>query len=123
MWHHSNCEEYLNNELSHLGQNLWETKVFPQLKTGAYSSILSVADQLQHRDRSHAILGFDFMLDQDLNVWLIEVNSSPAMDYSTKVTTELCPCVLKDTLKIILDCDNGRDAGSGHVGDWELIKL
>jgi len=89
-----------------------------------YSSILSVADQLQHRDRSHTILGYDFMVDQDLNVWLIEVNSSPCMDYSTHVTTELCPKVLKDTLRCILDGDHGRVGldGEGQVGDWELIN-
>ena len=29
------------------------------------------------------MFGYDFMIDERLNVWLIEVNSSPAMDYST----------------------------------------
>jgi len=43
------------------------------------------------------------MVDQNFNIWLIEVNSSPAMDYSTKVTTRLVKMVLKDTLKVVLD--------------------
>ena len=46
-------------------------------------------DQLVHRDRSHTLLGYDFMVDEDLNVWLIEINSSPSMDYSTHVTEKL----------------------------------
>ena len=29
------------------------------------------------------MFGYDFMIDDDYTVWLIEVNSSPAMDYST----------------------------------------
>ena len=29
------------------------------------------------------MFGYDFMIDEDYHVWLIEVNSSPAMDYST----------------------------------------
>ena len=29
------------------------------------------------------MFGYDFMIDDRLNVALIEVNSSPAMDYST----------------------------------------
>ena len=35
------------------------------------------------RKNAFEILGYDFMIDTNLNVWLIEVNSSPAMDYST----------------------------------------
>ncbi len=27
--------------------------------------------------------GYDFTIDEDYNVWLLEVNSSPSMDYST----------------------------------------
>lgn len=48
------------------------------------------------------------MVDEDLNVWLIEVNSSPCMDYSTHVTAKLCPMVLRDTLRIILDGEHGK---------------
>lgn len=29
------------------------------------------------------MFGYDFMIDDRLTAWLIEVNSSPAMDYST----------------------------------------
>ena len=29
------------------------------------------------------MFGYDFMVDDKNKVWLIEVNSSPAMDYST----------------------------------------
>jgi tubulin monoglycylase TTLL3/8 len=43
------------------------------------------------------------MMDDNFNSWLIEVNSSPAMDYSTKVTTRLVKQVLKDTAKVIVD--------------------
>ena len=86
--------------------------------------MLSVADQLEHRDRSHTMLGYDFMVDQDLNAWLIEVNSSPCMEYSTHVTTKLCPMVMKDTLRVILDGEHGKvglDA-ENVTGDWELIE-
>jgi D-alanine-D-alanine ligase-like ATP-grasp enzyme len=31
------------------------------------------------------MFGYDFMVDDKNGVWLIEVNSSPAMDYSTVI--------------------------------------
>ena len=43
------------------------------------------------------------MIDDDFNCWLIEVNSSPAMDYSTPVTERLVKMVLEDTIKVVVD--------------------
>jgi len=43
------------------------------------------------------------MCDDNYNSWLIEVNSSPAMDYSTKVTKRLVKMVMKDTAKVLID--------------------
>lgn len=43
------------------------------------------------------------MVDELLNPWLIEVNSSPSMDYSTPVTRRLVKMVLEDTVKVMVD--------------------
>ncbi len=42
------------------------------------------------------------MIDSNFKPWLIEINSSPAMDYSTKITEYLVPKVLEDILKVVL---------------------
>ena len=47
--------------------------------------------------------GYDIMVDEDLNCWLIEVNASPAMDYSTDVTERLVKMVAEDTMKVVVD--------------------
>ena len=39
------------------------------------------------------------MLTEDYHPWLIEINCSPAMSFSTKTTTKLCSNVMEDTLK------------------------
>jgi len=39
------------------------------------------------------------MLTEDLQPWLIEVNSSPSMARTTRVTADLVDCVLEDTVK------------------------
>lgn len=43
------------------------------------------------------------MVDDQYNVWLIEVNSSPAMDYSTDVTEKLVKDSLQDVAKVVVD--------------------
>jgi tubulin monoglycylase TTLL3/8 len=41
------------------------------------------------------------MVDEELKMWLIEVNSSPTMEYSTKVTTRLVQKGMTDLSKVI----------------------
>ena len=43
------------------------------------------------------------MVDDEFTTWLIEINSSPAMDYSTAVTERLVKGVLEDTIKVVVD--------------------
>ena len=92
----------------------WYETCVPQIKEAVIASVLSVQEWLEHRDNSHALLGYDFMLDESLNVWLIEVNSSPAMDFSTPITEKLVTQLQTEELpKIILDADNGRQCLDG----------
>ena len=52
------------------------------------------------------------MIDENLNPWLIEINMSPSMDYSTPVTKKLVKLVLADTAKVIASNKKGRDTGA-----------
>ena len=49
------------------------------------------------------IYGLDLMLDSNLKMWLIEVNKSPCMAYSTKVTEKLIPMFMEDFCKVLID--------------------
>jgi tubulin monoglycylase TTLL3/8 len=46
-------------------------------------SLECVQDMMENRKNSHELYGYDFMIDENYIPWLIEINSSPAMDYST----------------------------------------
>ena len=43
------------------------------------------------------------MIDVDLNVWLIEVNSNPCLDTSPVYLSKIIPELLDNTLRIALD--------------------
>ena len=40
------------------------------------------------------IFGLDFFLDEELNVWLIEVNTNPCIDESSPLLSKLIPRML-----------------------------
>lgn len=66
------------------------------MKKVVFESLESVQQNVQYRRNSFEVLGYDFMIDQDFRVWLIEVNSSPTMEYSTAVTTKLVKRAMHD---------------------------
>ena len=62
------------------------------------------------------------MVDKDFNMWLIEINSSPAMDYSTDITKRLVKTVLPDILKVVLDYNKAKESEQPNI-DTGLFKL
>ena len=65
------------------GYNVFEEKIRPAMKNAVIKSLLSVQDMIENRKNSFEIYGYDFMIDTNLDTWLIEINSSPSMEYST----------------------------------------
>jgi tubulin monoglycylase TTLL3/8 len=43
------------------------------MKKIVYYSLQSVQDDVLNRSKSFTLFGYDFMLDETLNVWLLEV--------------------------------------------------
>lgn len=54
---------------------------------------------LDQRRNSFELYGADFMLTEDFQPWLIEINSKPALGPTTPVTAKMCPKVLEDLVK------------------------
>jgi tubulin monoglycylase TTLL3/8 len=82
-------------------------------------------DTVEARKGTCELFGYDFMFSEDpakprnLRTWLIEVNSSPAMDYSTEVTLPLVKKVMEDVPKVLFDVpEKGPDA---DTGEWALM--
>ena len=66
------------------------------------------------------------MVDEGGKPWLIEINSSPACDYSTEVTERYVRGGLVDLLKVVLDWEEERARGRGgerrvDTGGWTRL--
>lgn len=83
MWH---SEEFQNWIINHYGRDLWP-EMHKKIKEIVEITICKVKSKIFKRRKCFELLGYDFMVDDDFNPWLIEVNSSPAMDYSTVIFT------------------------------------
>lgn len=49
------------------------------------------------------IYGYDFMIDEQLQPWLIEVNTNPDLEESSALLKQLMPRMLDDAFKLTLD--------------------
>ena len=69
--------------LDNYGSDLYNEQIKPRINEIVYLSLLSVAEQVSNRDKSFELFGYDFMIDSNFNPWLIEVNTSPSLNYET----------------------------------------
>lgn len=54
---------------------------------------------MDRRPNTYEIYGADFMLTEDFTPWLLEINCSPDLSFSTSVTSRLCPQCMEDIIK------------------------
>jgi len=74
-----NLSEFLGHLKSvHSIDLSWEKKLFPNLAEIVKQTVCAACYTIEHHPCSFELLGFDFVLDEELNPWLLEVNLSPA---------------------------------------------
>ena len=75
------------------------------MKDQAITAFQSVARKINpyRRKNCFELFGLDYMLDEDLNCWLIEVNTNPCLEESSKILEVLLPRMLDDMFKLTID--------------------
>ena len=101
MWTCQQFSEYLGSDKYN--------EIYEKIKNAIICSFFACHQEIKKRKNSHELFGYDFMIDEDYNVFLIEVNASPALDYSTKITENAVKTTVKDLIEIFIDKDTGRN--------------
>ncbi|VVC97291.1 unnamed protein product [Leptidea sinapis] len=110
MWDLEKYRKYL----SKIGkERVWDNIIYPGMKKSVISIMLSCQDSLSVCKNRFELYGCDFILDQEYKPWLIEINSSPDLHSTTQVTAKLCPAVVTDIIKVIIDHANDPNASTG----------
>lgn len=61
------------------------------------------AQQTYNNSMFFELFGYDFMVDEDFNVWLIECNTNPSLAESAKYLEALIPRMIEDMIKLTID--------------------
>ena len=62
----------------------------PGISKVVLSTVKMVSDKLDGaKSQAMELFGYDIMVDTEYQSWLLEVNSSPTMEYSTQITKDL----------------------------------
>ena len=120
MWSLDNFKEWLKK---FTGEDRWEASLRSEIQNIVIDSILCAQeDIITGSQHAFEIYGFDIMLDQKLHPWLIEINSSPACDYSTPATESFVKRALPDVLKVVIPKDFGPIIKhASDKGGWTQI--
>ncbi len=97
-------QQYLNVEHSSKGMSIYG-KLFDKMCDIIKITILAVKDKINIFNRQHSfeIFGYDFILDNDMNPYLLEVNTNPGLEESSALIKEIVPRMIDDALRLTID--------------------
>lgn len=120
---YSDFQDYLDSEFPEYKLNFLRD-IIPRIKDLMIDSYLS-AKKTMHRGKRNKVFelfGFDFLIDEDFRVWLIEVNTNPYLGIPNEYIEDLLPKMLDDLLAIVVDSHiPPKNPRNRTENDFELL--
>ena len=69
-----------------------------ELALNAVKSTYFLLDS-KRRENNFELLGMDFMIDQGLKPWLIEINTNPCLELSCPLLSKIIPSLIENVFK------------------------
>lgn len=98
MWLLKDFKNYLNT-LESPNSNIWHEKIYPAMKRNLLAIILASLEDTDLEFNTFELNGCDFLISEDFNPILLEINATPDLSFTTKTTRDICPRVMEDLLK------------------------
>lgn len=75
------------------------------MKDIAIDTIISVKSELNKKQRRfcYELLGYDYLIDEDFRLWLLEVNNNPFLGYQNDDQYKLLNHMLSNMFEIVMD--------------------
>ncbi|XP_078052231.1 tubulin glycylase 3A [Augochlora pura] len=109
------CEK-LNEYLKQIGLDgePYYDRIYPKMAEAIVLTMLASQEHMDRRRCSFELYGADFVVMEDLSVWLIEINTNPRMHPpSSRITKRLYSSVLHSLVKVIMDVPVNATADTG----------
>lgn len=119
----SEFQEYLNSKFPEYNLDFY-VHILPRIKDLIIDSYLS-AKKAMHKGKRNKVFeffGFDFLIDEDFRVWLIEVNTNPYLGVPNEYIKGLLPLMLDDLFSLVLDPHiPPKNPRTRQENDYELL--
>jgi len=109
-------QRYLDKYDNAAGAAVVREKIVPQMRSLMADAVRSVLPVLNPRQIDHCfeVFGFDFMVDANYRVWLIEVNTNPCLELCNTYLAYLIPKMLDEAMQLTVDRFFSDDSGQPH---------
>ena len=99
-------QQYIDEHYKHKNINFFEDCI-PKMKEMIKHSLLATRKKLNPNNYKMCfeLFGYDFIMDEDFNLWLIEVNTNPWLEESSNLLKFYLRRMIEDMIKIIIDPD------------------
>lgn len=94
--------------------------LFSDIQSVILKSLFSVENVMIQDKHCFELYGYDILIDDKLNPWLLEVNAMPSMVTSSESDKQMKNALIEDTLNII-DLENERSGDETQIGGYDLI--
>lgn len=106
-----------------------EKIIYPQMKKLATDTIKATYMQIDPKRNLHSfeLFGYDFMVDENLKVWLIEVNTNPCLELASALQSRLLPALIENVVKLAIDpifpAPEWANSRKGQIPDFSENKF
>lgn len=101
---YSEFQRYIETYYSDSGFNFFNN-ILPSIRNIVKDTILAVFLKIDPKKRLHTfeIIGYDFLIDEDFKVWLIEANTNPCLELSSPCLARIIPAMVENAFRVAVD--------------------